>query len=83
MAAKKKPKEDPRITALGSTVKAALARELQRGPIKRTALESLVEYLDYLDHARYSHDEIAAMLDFLVSSGLATTDGQTWTWKKT
>lgn len=82
MAAKKKPKEDPRIAALGNSVKAALARELLRGPIKRSALESFVEYLDYLDHARYSHDEIAAMLDLLVNDGLAMTDGQKWTWKR-
>lgn len=74
-----RPAEDPRIAALANTLLAVLARELVRGPLARAGFDALVEYLDYIDHARYSHDEIAAFLDTLVIQGLARREGDTWT----
>lgn len=70
---------DPRITALGSTLLAELARVLSRAPLERSRLGELVGYLDYIDHAVYSPDEIAGLLDELVRRGLARRTDDTWT----
>ena len=75
----KKP-EDPRIVALGKTLLATIARELKWDDYSRKDFDDLAEYLDYMDHAVYSHDEIAGMFDELVEAGIAAKKRGVWSW---